>query len=200
MALPLLLASQSAARRAMLAAAGVPFDALAAGVDEEALTAALLGEGQSARTIADALAEAKALRLSSRFADRLVLGSDQVLETGDGALLSKPADQADAKAQLGQLSGKPHRLWSAAVLAEGGRPIWRHVEKAVLTVRPLGDEFVENYVESEWETIRHTVGCYAVEGAGVQLFSRIEGSHFTVLGMPLLPLLAQLRVLGIMPS
>ena len=115
-------------------------------------------------------------------------------------MLTKPQTPEDAIRQLETLSGKPHRLWSAAVIVEGGRPIWRHVEKAVMHVRPLGSAFVRNYVDKHWESIGYTVGCYEIEGAGAQLFSHIEGNHFTVLGMPLLPLLGFLRERELMPS
>ncbi|WP_373488718.1 nucleoside triphosphate pyrophosphatase [Blastomonas sp.] len=196
----LILASQSTARRAMLDAADVPFTVVAAHIDESAIRGSLHAEGTTARDIADALAEAKAMRVGARRPESMVLGSDQILETAEGDMLSKPQTPDDAIRQLEALSGKPHRLWSAAVIVEGGRPIWRHVEKAVMHVRPLGSAFVRDYVDKHWETIGYTVGCYEIEGPGAQLFSQIEGSYFAVLGMPLLPLLGFLRERELMPT
>tara|TARA_B110001454_G_scaffold192314_1_gene192534 strand:- start:113 stop:667 length:555 start_codon:yes stop_codon:yes gene_type:complete len=184
----------------MLDAADVPFSVVAAHIDESSIRASLHAEGTSPRDIADALAEAKAMRVGTRRTEAMVLGSDQILETASGEMLSKPQTPEDAIRQLETLSGKPHRLWSAAVIVEGGRPIWRHVDKAVMHVRPLGSAFVRDYVDKHWETIGYTVGCYEIEGAGAQLFSHIEGNHFTVLGMPLLPLLGFLRERELMPS
>lgn len=196
----LILASQSASRRTMLDKADVPFTVVAAHIDESAIRASLHAEGTSPRDIADALAEAKAMRVGTKRPEAMVLGSDQILETATGEMLSKPQTPEDAIRQLETLSGKAHKLWSAAVIVEGGRPIWRHVEKAVMHVRPLGSAFVRDYVDKHWESIGYTVGCYEIEGAGAQLFSQIEGNHFTVLGMPLLPLLGFLRERELMPS
>lgn len=196
----LILASQSASRRAMLDAADVPFTVVAAHIDESAIRTSLRAEGTSPRDIADALAEAKAMRVGIKRPEAMVLGSDQILETSTGEMLSKPQTPEDAIRQLETLSGKAHKLWSAAVIVEGGRPIWRHVEKAVMHVRPLGSAFVRDYVDKHWESIGYTVGCYEIEGAGAQLFSHIEGNHFTVLGMPLLPLLGFLRERELMPT
>lgn len=196
----LVLASQSASRRAMLTAAGVPFVAVAAGVDEESAKAALLGEGLAARDMADALAELKAIKVSSGDGQALVLGSDSIVALEDGSMLDKPRDRAEAAAHLRRLSGRRHELISAAVIAEGGRPVWRVVDRAKMHVRPLSDAFIETYLDLEWPTIAGCVGCYRIEGPGAQLFSRIEGSHFTVLGLPLLPVIDYLRVRGVMPS
>lgn len=187
----LVLASQSASRRAMLAAAGVPFEAVAAGVDEDAAKQALAGAAP--RDLAVALAELKAVRISAREPDALVLGSDSLVVLEDGAVLDKPASREEAEDHLARMSGRVHDLWSAAVIAEGGRPVWRHVERARMHVRPLSYSFVSGYLDSEWPAISGCVGCYRLEGHGVQLFHRIEGSHFTVLGLPLLPVLDYLR-------
>ena len=181
-------------------AAGVPVEAMAANVDEETLKEGLKSEGVTARNLADALAEAKALRLSRRIGAGMVLGADQVLALEDGRMLDKPADPADAIAQLKLLSGTRHKLFSAAVIAEQGIAVWRHVDIATLSVRPLGDSFIEQYVESEWVNIRHCVGCYEIEGRGAQLFSAITGSQFTIMGLPLLHLLDYLRIRSILPS
>ncbi len=198
--MPLILASRSQARQAMLAAAGVTVEAIAPNVDEESLRDGLKSEGVTARNLADALAEAKAVRLSQRIGAGLVLGGDQVLALEDGSMLDKPVDQADAIAHLKLLSGRKHKLFSAAVIAEQGKPVWRHVDIATLTVRPLSEEFIARYVESEWDNIRHCVGCYEIEGRGAQLFSAINGSQFTIMGLPLLHLLDYLRIRGILPS
>jgi septum formation protein len=193
----LLLASESAARRAMLHAAGVAHDAMAAGVDEESAKAALCADGISPRDLADALAELKAMRVSRRVPGALVLGGDQTLALEDGTLFDKPADRAGAAEQLRQLSGRTHILHSAAVIAEAGRPIWRHVDRAKLTMRVLSDAFIESYLDLEYDHVRFCVGTYRIEGPGAQLFARIEGNHFTILGLPLLPLLDYLRVRGV---
>ncbi len=196
----LILASRSAARRAMLAAAGVPHEAQVAGVDEEAAKAALLADGLDARRLADALAELKAIRLSARRPGDLVLGCDSVVAAADGTILDKPADRATARAQLAMLRGGTHRLISAVVAAEAGRPVWRHVDTAKLTMRAFSDAFLDAYLDAEWPAIAGCVGCYRLEGPGVQLFAAIEGSHFTILGLPLLPLLDWLRTRGVMPA
>ena len=193
----LILASRSAARRAMLTAAGVPHEAVAAGVDEAAVKAALVGEGADARRLADALAELKAVKISRRYPVDWVLGCDQTLARDDGRLFDQPADRADAADQLRALRGRRHRLTSAAVLAQGGVPVWRHIGVATLTMRDFSDAFLEQYLDAEWPAMAGCVGCYRMEGLGIQLFSRIEGDHFTVLGLPLLAVLGQLRVLGL---
>lgn len=187
----LILASQSASRRAMLEAAGVPFEAQPAMVDEDAAKASL--GAIAPRDLADALAELKALKVSHRNPQALVLGSDSLAVLEDGTILSKPRDREEAAKHLAMMSGKRHDLVSAAVIAEAGRPVWRHVDRARMFVRPLSDSFIEAYLDAEWPEISGCVGCYRIEGPGVQLFSRVEGSQFTVLGMPLLPLLGYLR-------
>ena len=194
----LVLASQSPARRAMLLAAGVPHVVADAMVDEAAAKSALLAAGAPPRDVADALAELKATKLSAQLPGDLVLGCDSVVALDDGSLLSKPADRADAAAQLARLSGTTHILTSAAVIAEAGRASWRHVDTVRLTMRPLSAAFIAAYLEAEWPAIAGCVGCYQIEGRGAQLFSAVEGSHFTIMGLPLLPLLAQLRRLGVM--
>ena len=194
----LVLASQSASRRAMLSAAGVAFDATFAGVDEDAAKVAL--RHLAPRDLADALAELKAVKVSARMPGHLVLGSDSMVVLDDGTILDKPVDRADAAAHLRAMSGKRHDLWSAAVIAENAQPIWRHVERAQMHVRPLSDAFIETYLDAEWPAIAGCVGCYRIEGPGAQLFTRIEGSQFTVLGMPLLNVLDFLRVRGELPA
>ena len=196
----LVLASKSASRRAMLTAAGVPFEAVSANVDEESAKAAMRAEGIAPRDLADKLAELKALRVSHREPEALVLGSDSVVALEDGSTLDKPADRAEAADHLRRMSGKRHELISAAVMAVDGRPVWRLVDRAKMFVRALSDGFIESYLDAEWPEISGCVGCYRIEGPGAQLFSRIEGSQFTVLGLPLLPVLDYLRVRGVLTS
>jgi septum formation protein len=194
----IILASQSASRRAMLDAAGVAYAAEPARVDEDGVKAAMAG--RPPRDVADALAELKAVKVSQAYPGALVLGSDSLVALADGTLLDKPVSREDAADHLRAMAGGTHDLWSAAVVAEAGRPVWRHVERARLFVRALSDEFIASYLDAEWPAIAGCVGCFRIEGPGVQLFSRIDGSHFTVLGMPLLPVLDYLRVRGELAS
>ena len=187
----IVLASQSASRRAMLFAAGVAFEAVAPQVDEDAAKASLAH--LSPRDLADALAELKAVKVSGLAPEALVLGSDSLVALADGSRLDKPTSREEAAEHLARMSGGVHDLWSAAVVAEGGRAVWRHVERARLHVRPLSYGFIEAYLDAEWPAVAGCVGCFRIEGPGVQLFTRIDGDHFTVLGMPLLPVLGYLR-------
>lgn len=195
----LLLASKSATRRAMLEAAGVPFEAVEARLDEDAAKAGLWSAGFDAHDMAEELAQLKALSVEAP-GDALVLGADQVLERDDGSVLSKPASREEAYDQLVSLRGTAHRLHSAAVVALRGEAIWWGADTATLTMRPFSDAFLRAYLDAEWEQIRWNVGGYRIEGPGVQLFERIEGSHFAVLGLPLLPLLTYLRECGLLTS
>lgn len=194
----LILASGSSSRKAMLDAAGVPYEAMSPGVDEDAAKAALAG--LDGRALADALAELKALKVSNRCPDALVLGCDSTVETAAGRLLDKAESREESADQLRDLAGTTHRLHSAAVVALGGVAIWRFVDRATLTMRPFSEEFLTRYLDAEWPAIGGCVGGYRLEGLGAQLFSKIEGSHFTILGLPLLPLLDWLRVRGVLPS
>jgi septum formation protein len=196
----LILASQSASRRAMLDAAGVPYEAMAAQVDEATAKDSLIAGGISARDLSDALAELKALKLSRMVPGALVLGCDSVVALDDGTLLDKPISRENAAEHLRMMSGRHHDLYSAAVIAEGGRPVWRHVDRARLMVRPLSEAFIERYLDAEWPAISGCVGCFRIEGMGVQLFSGLQGSQFTILGMPLLNILDYLRVRGVLTS
>jgi septum formation protein len=196
----LILASTSTTRMAMLEAAGVPFEALPPRVDEDSLKAGLCQQGIAPRDLADALAEAKAVALSRREPDAMVLGCDQLAVAADGTLLDKPGSRDGLRVQLGQLRGSTHRQLSAAVVAEGGRPVWRHVDEARLTMRDFSEAFLDGYLDAEGEAAAGCVGGYRVEAMGVQLFSKIEGSHFTILGLPLLPLLDYLRIRAMIPS
>lgn len=196
----LILASQSASRRAMLIAAGIPHEAVAAQVDEVAAKASLVAAQVAPRDLADALAELKAIKVSKLDPGALVLGGDSVVALDDGTTLNKPVDRAQAAEHLRRMSGRHHDLISAAVMAEQGRPVWRHVDRARMHVRPLSEAFIDRYLDVEWPAISGCVGCYRIEGLGAQLFTRTEGSQFTILGMPLLPILDFLRVRGVLAS
>jgi septum formation protein len=191
----IVLASGSEIRAEMLRNAGVPFEVFTAPVDEEMLKAALLQEEASPRDIADALAEAKAKRVSMKLPGALVIGCDQVLDF-QGEVFSKPETPDDARQQLQRLRNNRHTLLSAAVVYEDGKPVWRHVGMVRLLMRDFSDSFLEGYIERNWDEIQHTVGCYMLEKEGVRLFTRVDGDYFTVLGMPLLELLAYLTLRG----
>jgi septum formation protein len=153
----------------------------------------------SPRDIADALAEMKATKVSLKERTRLVLGCDQVLDLG-GEILSKPATIEEARAQLQRLRGRTHDLLSAVVMCQDGAPIWRHVGRARLTVRAFSDAWLEDYLDRNWPDIAGCVGAYKLESEGVRLFSRIDGDYFTVLGLPLLDVLAFLTLRGDLPQ
>jgi septum formation protein len=196
----LVLASTSPARRAMLSAAGVAHEAAAPGVDEEAVKRRLAAENASAETVAEALAEAKAVGVSRSSPGALVLGADQVLALEGGTMFDKAADRAALEAQLKTLRGRAHRLISAAVIAENGSAVWRYTDTATLTVRDFSDAFLADYLEAEGESLLGCVGGYKIEGRGAQLFSRVEGDHFTVQGLPLLAVLDYLRTRGVVAA
>ena len=195
----LLLASQSATRRRMLEAAGVPFETVAADFDEEEAKAGLIETGFEPRDLAEMLAEMKA-KSAAAPDDALVIGADQVLELDDGTMLSKPGSRDEALAQLRGLSGGTHYLHSAAVVVEKGERVWGETETVAMDVRLLGEDFLQAYLDAEYEAIRHNVGGYRIEGMGAQLFEEVEGSHFAILGLPLLPLLDYLRDRGVLKS
>lgn len=182
----------------MLRAAGVEVEAHAPLVDEDSIKQAMAADGAKPRDIADALAEAKARKLSRKFPIDLVLGCDQILVTAEGELLDKPGDAETAKAHLAMLSGKSHRLISAAVICENGEPVWRIVDAAQMNMRVLSDAFIDDYVTQHWAHIRHCVGCYRIEAEGAQLFANVSGSQFTIIGLPLLPVLDYLRIRGLL--
>jgi septum formation protein len=192
---PLLLASASATRRALLADAGLAVDAEAPGVDERAVERSIDEKALGPADLALHLAAEKALAVSRRHPDRLVLGADQVLDLG-GVVAHKPGDRATARAQLLALSGRTHALHSAGALARGGTLVDSFVDTARLTMRPLSEAAVEAYLDLLSPEVLRSVGVYQVEGLGIHLFERIEGQHATILGLPLLPLLSRLRRLG----
>lgn len=194
---PLVLASQSASRKAMLTAAGVEFDPRPAHIDERGLEAGL-GD-VSAEKVATALALAKAKAVSDSSPGSLVLGSDSLAEAG-GRRFDKPRSRDEAAAHLRFFSGKVLSLHSAAALVRDGNCVWQDGAVADLYVNPLSDSFIEAYLDHEWPEVAGCVGVFRIEGRGVQLFDRIEGDYFTVLGMPLLKVLGALRHLGEMPS
>ena len=196
---PLLLASSSETRIAMLTAAGVDFSAEPARVDEESIRLTLEAEGAKPRDIADTLAEMKALKLSGKRAGALVIGSDQVLEFR-GRVFAKPRDPAELRQQMLNLRGQSHDLLSAVVVCRDGAPLWRHIGKASLTMRDFSEPWLDSYISRNWEKIRHSVGGYRLEEEGIRLFSSIQGDHFTILGMPLLPLLSWLTLRGEIPA
>jgi septum formation protein len=191
----IVLASQSKARRALLAAAGIPAVVEPAAIDESEIKRQVRAEGGSAETCALALAEAKAARVSRNHAEALVIGADQILDCG-GAWLDKPRDRDEARAQLRSLRGRAHELVCAVAVARDGDGLWRHVERARLEMRRFSDSFLDDYVAAMGERLCATVGGYELEGLGAQLFERIEGDYFAILGLPLLPLLAFLRDRG----
>ena len=187
----IILASKSAARRAVLDGAGVPYEARVAGVDEDAVKTAMLAEGAGPRDIADALAELKAIKVS-RGSPAFVIGSDQTLDL-DGALYDKAETLEAARERLRLLRGRTHKLHSAVVVAKDGAPIWREIVTARLTMRDFSDDFLDDYLATEGPHALGSVGCYRLEGPGAQLFSQIEGDYFAILGLPLMGLLDLFR-------
>lgn len=191
----IVLASKSESRRDMLKAAGVAFEARAAAIDERGLEARMAGAAPA--EIALALAEAKALAVDG--SGRPVLGSDSLVVV-DGRRFDKPADRAEAADHLRHFSGRAMELHSAAVIAIEDEPRWRHAAMALLQVRELSEDFIAGYLDAEWPEVGYCVGVFRIEARGVQLFERIEGDMFTVLGMPLLPVLGALRELRELPK
>lgn len=184
----------------MLRAAGVEVEAYAALVDEAGIKEALVANGAKARAIADALAEAKARKVSGKYPAALVLGCDQILVTGEGEIFDKPESPDEARAHLAMLSGTTHKLVSAAVICENGEPVWRIDDTAQMGMRALSENYIDWYVDRYWDDVRHCVGCYRIEAEGAQLFASVSGSQFTIIGMPLLPLLDYMRTRGLLPT
>lgn len=196
---PLVLASGSASRKALLTAAGVDFIADPADLDEDAIMAALAARGADAPQVAAELAGQKALWVARRHPGALVLGGDSVIELG-GRHLSKCATLGEARALLAEMSGREHLLVSAAALARDGVLLWTHASPCRMTVRDLSPQFLDDYLSREGTAILSSVGCYHFEGRGAQLFDRVDGDYFSVLGLPLLPVLAALRKEGALSS
>ncbi len=201
MAQELILASGSSARRKMLEAAGVVFRVVPADVDEDAVRLALAASGAACEpeNVAAVLARAKAEVVSRHCHRALVIGADQVLALGD-EIFTKAPDVPSARRALRKLSGQAHRLHSAVSMAVAGKQVWEHIDTATLTMRDVSEAFLDEYVAEAGDRICASVGAYELEGLGIQLFERIDGDYFTILGMPLLPVLQQLRVRGLLTA
>ncbi|UWR22468.1 nucleoside triphosphate pyrophosphatase [Sulfitobacter sp. S190] len=195
MSVPIILASGSQIRAQLLRQAGVAHEVIVARIDEETIKRSLLAEDAPPRDIADKLAELKALKVSDKHPGALVIGCDQVLEHR-GTLLGKPTSAENALTQLHALNGDRHTLLSAAVIAQDGKPLWRHIGQVRLRMRDASDSYLSGYVDRNWDSIQHSVGSYKLEEEGVRLFTRIEGDYFHVLGMPLLEMLSYLALRG----
>ncbi len=199
----LILASASGVRRKLLADAGLHFEAVDSLVDEGAVKAGFANGDKSPEEATDALAlalaEAKALAVSAANGDALIIGADQILSC-KGRRYDKPKDMAEARRNLTEFRGSPHILHSGLVLARSGKVIWRHTARATLTMRDFSDAFLDHYLAEAGERVMKSVGCYQLEGPGVQLFEKIEGDYFSILGLPMLPLLSQLRREGVIGS
>jgi len=193
----IILASQSQIRADLLRRIGVAFEVQPARIDEDSIRKAMEAEGAPPRDIADVLAEQKALKLSGRRPNAMVIAADQVLAL-DGKILAKPIDRNEAGDQLKRLNGQDHRLLTACVVAEAGRPQWRVVTEARLWMKPLSDKFIDAYLERNWPDVASSVGAYKLEAEGPRLFQRITGNHFTILGLPLLELCSYLEMRGIL--
>lgn len=190
----IVLASGSQIRRQIMEQAGLDFEVIVKPVDEAAIKTAMLAEGSKIRDIADALAEAKARRVSA-LESGLVIGADQIMEM-DGQLFDKPADITAARERLLAMRGKTHHLIGAVVICENGQPVWRNLSKTSLTVRKFSEAFLDDYIRAEGELLTKSVGAYRFEGRGSQLFSKVEGDFFSILGLALLPVLDYLRERG----
>jgi septum formation protein len=195
--IPLILASRSPVRHAILSAAGIPHTIEPANIDERALEAC--AETSNASAVAQLLAREKALAVSGRHPQAFVLGADQTLTLGDRRF-SKPASDIAARTQLACLRGQTHELHSAIAVARDGAVLFEHDERARLTMRDFSDTFLDTYLAAVGSAVRASVGGYQLEAAGIQLFERIEGDHFDILGLPLLPLLAFLRRQGLLSA
>jgi len=195
----IVLSSTSASRRRLLSQTGIYFDTARPPVDEAPIKARLKEGGASAADVAEALAEAKANSVADILPGHYVIGADQMLEC-EGVWYDKPVNRAGALRQLLALRGRTHQLITAAVIAHEGRIIWRHTEVAQMTMRDFSEEFLGHYIEKAGDALTNSVGAYEVEGIGVQLFAKIEGDYYSILGLPLVPLLIGLREAGALPK
>lgn len=191
----LLLASGSEIRASLLRSAGLEISVQPARIDEAMIRQSLQAEAARPADVADALAEMKAARIAAKHPEALVLGCDQVLEF-EGQILSKPESLTEARAQLTALQGKSHKLLSALVLYDAGKPVWRHLGEAELTMRRVSDAYLQDYLTRHWPALATSVGGYKLEEEGIRLFTAIKGDYFTILGLPLLALLAYLAQRG----
>jgi len=194
--IPIVLASTSTIRKQLLQEAGVDFETVASRYDEEQAKAALQRNGVEAPELVVILAKEKARKVSGKRPEALVIGCDQVLEI-DGVMLSKAGSKEDALDQMKRLRGNNHRLYSAVVMMEGTREVWRHIGKATLFMRDLSDEFLACYIERYWDSVRETVGNYKIENGQTQLFEKVEGDYYSILGLPLKNVLSYLDVRGL---
>lgn len=199
MAARLILASNSASRKALMSGARLDFTSEAADIDERRIEAELTAKHATPPDIAVALACAKAVEISRRAPDAYVIGSDQVLSL-NGRLLHKPADMAEAGDHIRAMAGKTHHLNCGVAIAHGGAAVWSDVSIARMTMRPISESFLETYLEMSGEGILGSVGAYHFEGPGIRLFEKIEGDYFTILGLPMLTLLAGLRALDLIDA
>ena len=194
----IILASGSVIRKQILDGAGLNYEVIVKPVDEAAIKDSMLAENSRLQDIADALAEAKALRVS-RQTDGFVIGADQIMVM-DNQLFDKPKDMDETRERLLSMRGKRHELIGAVVICENGRPVWRHLSKTKLWVREFSNDFLDWYIEQEGEALMKSVGAYRFEGPGAQLFEKVEGGFFAILGLDLLPVLDYLRVRGVIAS